>query len=121
MGLPWVNPAELSVVLCGSNFMPSKSSKRVRAEATTAKADAVSTPVVSDVVVSAPKPLTQVHRCRFIEYTPVGITALAVNGGGDGLVVARSDASLEYWTPVPPAGPGASPTANTWTMLTVRC
>lgn len=47
--------------------------------------------------------------------------ALSFNGSGDGLVLARADASLEYWTQTHPAVKDtATPDTRLWSPIAVR-
>lgn len=46
----------------------------------------------------APKqPLTRVHRCRFIQWQPQGISAMAFNYNGSRLAVGRENGDIEIW------------------------
>ena len=38
-----------------------------------------------------------VHRCRFVEFSPSGITALAVNSSGVRCAIARENGDIELW------------------------
>lgn len=39
----------------------------------------------------------QVHRCKFLDYKPHAILALAFNAAGDRLAVARDSGDIELW------------------------
>lgn len=39
----------------------------------------------------------QVHRCKFLDYTPHAILALTFNAAGDRLAVARDSGDIEIW------------------------
>ena len=87
--------------------MSGKSGRKSAAPAVAEPPKTAKLDVAPETPVAAAKTPVQVHRCRFVDYTPVAITSVAFNAGGTGLVVGRSDASLEYWKPLPVRGKGA--------------
>jgi hypothetical protein len=59
--------------------------------------------------------------CRFLHVTPMAIVAVAFDGSGRQLAVARADASIELWMRGSAADAVGVSAARGWAPVVVRC